>query len=85
MQRSAELNLYGLRQYFISIKDSDKNKKLLELLRSLEFNQAIIFANSNERATILNGFLLSQSFSSIVSHSDLSLEERFVFRTLNPL
>ena len=38
----AKLTLHGLRQYYVKLKDSEKNRKLFELLDVLEFNQVII-------------------------------------------
>ena len=38
----AKLTLHGLRQHYVKLKDSEKNRKLFELLDVLEFNQVII-------------------------------------------
>ena len=38
----AKLTLHGLRQYYVKLKDSEKNRKLFELLDVLEFNQVCI-------------------------------------------
>ena len=35
----AKLTLHGLRQHYVKLKDSEKNRKLFELLDVLEFNQ----------------------------------------------
>ena len=37
----AKLTLHGLRQHYVKLKDSEKNRKLFELLDVLEFNQVI--------------------------------------------
>ena len=38
----AKLTLHGLRQHYVKLKDSEKNRKLFELLDVLEFNQVTI-------------------------------------------
>ena len=38
-----KLTLHGLQQYFIRLQESEKNRKLNDLLDALEFNQVIIF------------------------------------------
>ena len=42
----AKLTLHGLRQHYVKLKDSEKNRKLFELLDVLEFNQvtSLIFS-----------------------------------------
>lgn len=35
----AKLTLHGLQQHYVNLKESEKNKKLFELLDVLEFNQ----------------------------------------------
>lgn len=37
----AKLTLHGLQQYYVKLKDTEKNRKLFELLDVLEFNQVI--------------------------------------------
>jgi hypothetical protein len=37
----AKLTLHGLQQHYVKLKDSEKNRKLFELLDVLEFNQVI--------------------------------------------
>ena len=39
----AKLTLHGLRQHYVKLKDSEKNRKLFELLDVLEFNQVRIY------------------------------------------
>lgn len=34
-----KLTLHGLQQYYCKLKDSEKNRKLFDLLDVLEFNQ----------------------------------------------
>ena len=37
-----KLTLHGLRQHYLKLRDNEKNRKLIELLDALEFNQVII-------------------------------------------
>lgn len=37
----AKLTLHGLQQHYVKLKDSEKNRKLFELLDVLEFNQVL--------------------------------------------
>lgn len=38
-----KLTLHGLQQYYSKLKDSEKNRKLFDLLDALEFNQVHSF------------------------------------------
>jgi ATP-dependent RNA helicase UAP56/SUB2 len=72
----SKLTLHGLQQYYISIQENEKNKKLFALLDDLEFNQLIIFVKSVARANELNRLLVDGKFPSIVIHSGLEQKER---------
>lgn len=37
-----KLTLHGLQQYYVKLKDSEKNRKLFDLLDVLEFNQVTL-------------------------------------------
>lgn len=39
MDDETKLTLHGLQQYYCKLKDSEKNRKLFDLLDVLEFNQ----------------------------------------------
>ena len=43
----AKLTLHGLQQHYVKLKDSEKNRKLFELLDVLEFNQVCIVTALN--------------------------------------
>ena len=38
-----KLTLHGLQQYYVKLKDNEKNRKLFDLLDLLEFNQVGFF------------------------------------------
>ncbi|KAK4947926.1 Suppressor of the cold-sensitive snRNP biogenesis mutant brr1-1 [Elasticomyces elasticus] len=71
-----KLTLHGLQQYSIRLSEGEKNRKLNDLLDSLEFNQVIIFVKSTVRATELDKLLRECNFPSIAVHSGVSQEER---------
>lgn len=44
MDDETKLTLHGLQQYYVKLKDSEKNRKLFDLLDVLEFNQVSVSA-----------------------------------------
>lgn len=42
-----KLTLHGLQQHYEKVKESEKNKKLFELLDVLEFNQVMSYIDSD--------------------------------------
>jgi superfamily II DNA/RNA helicase len=77
-QSDTKLTLHGLQQYSIRLSEGEKNRKLNDLLDTLEFNQVIIFVKSTLRATELDKLLRECNFPSIAVHSGVSQEERCV-------
>ncbi|KAK9367815.1 P-loop containing nucleoside triphosphate hydrolase protein [Lipomyces kononenkoae] len=71
-----KLTLHGLQQYYIKLQENEKNRKLNDLLDTLEFNQVIIFVKSTQRANQLNKLLTECNFPSIAVHSGIPQEER---------
>lgn len=72
----SKLTLHGLLQYYIKLSESDKNRRLNDLLDSLEFNQVIIFVKSIARAQTLDNLLNECNFPSIAIHAGLDQAER---------
>lgn len=72
----AKLTLHGLQQYYVKLKENEKNKKLFELLDVLEFNQVVIFVRTVQRCMALNQLLGEQNFPSIAIHRNMTQEER---------
>jgi ATP-dependent RNA helicase UAP56/SUB2 len=72
----AKLTLHGLAQYFAKLEESEKTKKLIDLLDSLEFNQVVIFVKSVSRAIALDKLLVECNFPSVAIHSALEQKER---------
>ena len=72
----AKLTLHGLQQYYVKLDEKEKNRKLNELLDTLDFNQVIIFVKSTLRAMELDRLLKECNFPSIAVHSGVDQVER---------
>merc|ERR550514_752231 len=72
----SKLTLHGLLQYYIKLGENEKNRKVNDLLDSLEFNQVVVFVKSVQRAIALDKLLCECNFPSIAIHSGLNQEER---------
>jgi ATP-dependent RNA helicase UAP56/SUB2 len=69
-----KLTLHGLQQHFVQL--AEKDRKLVDLLDALEFNQVCIFVKSVSRANELNKLLVECNFPSICIHAGMPQEER---------
>jgi ATP-dependent RNA helicase UAP56/SUB2 len=74
----AKLTLHGLAQFYTNLSEAQKNRKLNDLLDTLEFNQVCIFVRSVPRANELNRILVECNFPSICIHSQMTQEERII-------
>jgi len=72
----AKLTLHGLQQYYVSLDEKEKNRKLVDLLDALEFNQLVIFVKSTQRAEALNKLLKECNFPTDCIHSTLAQADR---------
>jgi ATP-dependent RNA helicase UAP56/SUB2 len=77
-----KLTLHGLQQFYMKLDERDQNKRLNDLLDSLEFNQAITFVRSTLRCTELDKLLCECNFSSTAVHSGIGQEESFFTNVL---
>merc|ERR1712088_662036 len=71
-----KLTLHGLRQHFCKLTESEKNRKLFDLLDALEFNQVVIFVKSVQRCIALCNLLKEQNFPAIDIHRSMNQKER---------
>eukprot|EP01108_Squamamoeba_japonica_P002327 TRINITY_DN2089_c0_g4_i1.p2 TRINITY_DN2089_c0_g4~~TRINITY_DN2089_c0_g4_i1.p2 ORF type:complete len:430 (-),score=232.03 TRINITY_DN2089_c0_g4_i1:70-1314(-) len=76
VNEGAKLTLHGLQQYYVQLDEDAKNRKLVDLLDALEFNQLVIFVRSVSRAKALNKLLVDCNFPSIAVHGSLPQEQR---------
>lgn len=73
---ASKLTLHGLQQYYINLKEDEKNAKLMTLLDALEFNQVVIFVRTKFRAEKLCEILEKAGFPCITMHADMKQEDR---------
>jgi len=76
IDNETKLTLHGLQQYYVTVKESEKNRKLANLIDELEFNQMVIFVKSVARARELAKLLETLGFPAISIHSGMKQEER---------
>lgn len=76
MDDETKLTLHGLRQHYVKLGENEKNRKLLDLLDALEFNQVVIFVKSVQRCIALAQLLVEQNFPAIAIHRNMAQEER---------
>lgn len=76
VNQSSKLTLHGLQQYYVQLEEAGKNRKFVDLLDSLDFNQVVIFVKSVSRAKELDKLLLECNFPSISIHSAMQQPER---------
>jgi len=69
-------HLEKLQQFYVKLNEDQKNKKLFDILDSVQFNQVIIFVNNIPRCETLSDILNKNFFPSIAIHADLPQEER---------
>ena len=78
----------------MKLRENEKNRKLIDLLDKLEFNQVVIFVKSVPRCTALCKLLTEQNFPAVEIHRGMAQEERYVphllsrtnsFEALSPL
>jgi ATP-dependent RNA helicase UAP56/SUB2 len=73
----AKLTLHGLLQFYVNLpEESQKNRKLLDLLDGIDFNQVIIFVKSQDRAEQLAKILKANEFPTVVIHGRMKQKER---------
>jgi len=76
VDQHAKLTLHGLAQYYVNLTESQKLRKLGEVLDAVDFNQCIIFVSSVERCEALNKQLVASNFPSKAIHSRMDQKER---------
>ncbi|XP_061164511.1 spliceosome RNA helicase DDX39B-like [Saccostrea echinata] len=72
----SNLTLHGLQQYYLTMEEHEKTRKLCDLLDLLEFNQVIIFVSTVSRCRALAEVLLAQNFPVLTIHRAMEQTER---------
>jgi len=76
IENESKLTLHGLKQYYVQLSDKDKNRKLIDLIDQLAFNQIIIFVKEVVFAVKLSEILNKSSIPSKAIHRSIPQEER---------
>jgi len=76
VDNETKLTLHGLQQFWVKLNENEKNRKLIDILDMLQFNQVIIFVKNIVRCIELNKLLIESNFPSIAIHGSLEQEER---------
>jgi ATP-dependent RNA helicase UAP56/SUB2 len=72
----SKLTLHGLQQFYVKMTEAQKNRKLHDLLKKLEYNQVVIFVNKVKRCKQLNTLLEECKFQSMCIYAGLDQKER---------
>ena len=77
MMAPEELNLEGIKQYYVAMyNDHAKYDRLKELFQSVSASQTIIYANNVARVTNLYEAMTADEFSVCCIHSNMTKQER---------
>lgn len=77
MMKPEELNLEGIKQYFIALhNDQEKYEVLKELFQNLTISQTIIYVNNVNRVIELCNSMKEEGFPVCCIHSNMSKDER---------
>lgn len=72
----SKLTLHGLQQFYVKLSEAQKNRKLNDLLKKLEYNQVVIFVNGVARCKQLNALLEECNLPTMCIYGGLPQEER---------
>lgn len=70
------LDFSNLQHFHLQVSHNQKNRKLFNLLKTLKFNQTIIFVKKIDRCEALCDLLMQQEFPAIALHKGMSQQER---------
>jgi len=76
VNEGAKLTLDGLNQYFCTLQEGAKTRKLVNCLDDVQFNQCMIFVKSTKRAAALNTILNKEGFPSTVGFGKMPQQKR---------
>jgi ATP-dependent RNA helicase UAP56/SUB2 len=72
----AKLTLHGLQQYYVTLAEKEKTRKLTDLLDNIEFNQVVVFVRTPDRAAMLSKILNDENFPSLCTYGKMDQKER---------
>ncbi|KAI9175489.1 Suppressor of the cold-sensitive snRNP biogenesis mutant brr1-1 [Blastocladiella emersonii ATCC 22665] len=76
VDNEAKLTLHGLKQFYATLAEADKNRTLTKLLDDIDFNQCCIFVKSTARAEALSKLLEGLQFPATTVHGGMEQAER---------
>eukprot|EP00760_Papus_ankaliazontas_P017590 PhM_4_TR17333/c0_g1_i1/m.85320/K12812/UAP56, BAT1, SUB2; ATP-dependent RNA helicase UAP56/SUB2 len=76
VDQQSKLTLHGLVQYYINVEETQKTRKLIDVLDAVDFHQCIIFVNTVSRCETLNQVLVKCQFPSVAVHSKMDQPQR---------
>lgn len=76
VDNEAKLTLHGLKQFYKTLTEAEKNKLLTKLLDDIDFNQCCIFVRTTQRAEALAKLLTGLNFPVTTVHSNIDQPER---------
>ncbi|KAJ3366648.1 Suppressor of the cold-sensitive snRNP biogenesis mutant brr1-1 [Allomyces javanicus] len=76
VDNEAKLTLHGLKQYYATLAEAEKNRQLTKLLDDIDFNQCCVFVKTTMRAEALAKLLEGLHFPVVAVHSHMKQEER---------
>jgi len=71
-----ELTLHGLVQHYVSLPEEEKNKKLFDVLDTLDFKQVVVFVKTPKRAEALAKLMRDVNFPALCIHGGMKQAER---------
>jgi ATP-dependent RNA helicase UAP56/SUB2 len=71
-----QLTLHGLVQHYVMINEDEKNRKLVDLLDALDFNQVVVFTKTSHRSQALSKLLTECAFPTAVLTGAMSQPKR---------
>jgi len=72
----SKLTLHGLVQYYVPLTEAQKNRKLVDILDSIDLNQAVIFVSKPRRAKELAALLQECNFPCLSIYGSMRQEKR---------
>jgi translation initiation factor 4A len=74
--KKEKLTLEGIRQYYVAVKDEWRYDVLVDLYKSIEISQAIIYCNARKRVEELSTKMKDDGFTVSAIHGEMKQEDR---------
>ena len=74
--KKEKLTLEGIRQYYVAVKDEWRYDVLVDLYKSIEISQAIIYCNARKRVEELSDKMKKDGFTVSAIHGEMKQDDR---------